>query len=193
MFLRRSGVDHTRVERRFPGVLALSACLAVFAVGSTSAGAAGRSPASTIAAANTLESQVLVELNAIRAAHGLVPLRLAPSLGAAADAHSRAMGHHGFFTHESRDGSGFQKRVERFYGSKGYGNWSVGENLLWATPTVSAADALRLWMASPNHRQNILTARWREIGLSVVTVARAPGVYGGRDVTIMTSEFGARS
>lgn len=192
MFLRRSGVDHTRVERRFPGVLALIACLAVLVAGATNAGAAA-SPASTIASANALESQVLVELNAIRVDHGLVPLRLAPALGAAADAHSRAMGHLGFFTHESRDGSGFQKRVERFYGSKGYGNWSVGENLLWAAPAPSAAEALRLWMASPSHRQNILTARWREIGLSVVTVAQAPGVYGGRDVTIMTSEFGARS
>ena len=48
-------------------------------------------------------------------------------------------------------------------------------------------------MASPGHRKNILTARWQEIGLSAVTVAGAPGVYGGRDVVIITTDFGVRS
>jgi uncharacterized protein YkwD len=47
-------------------------------------------------------------------------------------------------------------------------------------------------MQSPGHRRNILTARWREIGLSAVTVAAAPGVFGGRDVLIITTDFGAR-
>ena len=154
---------------------------------------AAPAPASTISAANTLEVQVLAELNAIRREHGLAPLRLAPSLGAAAELHSRSMATHGFFSHDSRDGSDFSKRVQRFYDSKGYGNWSVGENLLWASPTIGAAEALRLWMKSPGHRQNILTPRWREIGISIVTAQQAPGVFGGRTATIMTTNFGSRS
>ena len=170
------------------------AALSVAALGAgTSSAVAAPAGAGTIAAANTLESQVLAELNAIRREHGLVPLRLAPSLGAAADHHSRSMGSHGFFGHDSRDGSVFSKRVARFYGSKGYGSWSVGENLLWASPTIDAPEALRLWMKSPGHRQNILTARWREIGISIVTVQQAPGVYGNRTATIMTTDFGTRS
>ncbi len=48
-------------------------------------------------------------------------------------------------------------------------------------------------MESPKHRENILTPRWREVGLSAVTVPAAPGVFGGRDVTIVTSDFGTRS
>ena len=48
-------------------------------------------------------------------------------------------------------------------------------------------------MGSPGHRKNILTARWREIGLSALKVAAAPGVYGGRDVVIITTDFGVRS
>ena len=47
-------------------------------------------------------------------------------------------------------------------------------------------------MASPEHRANILTARWREIGVSAVHVAAAPGVYHGLDVTIVTTDFGVR-
>ena len=103
------------------------------------------------------------------------------------------MGRFGYFEHESRDGSAFWKRVQRFYGAGSYGTWSVGENLLWSSGGVDASRALELWMESPAHRANILTPRWREVGLSAVTVAGAPGVYGGRDVVIITSDFGVRS
>lgn len=177
---------------RFSAVFALLAALAAVTVFAGGAVAAG-SPARSISAANALEHEVLAELNAIRREHGLAPLRLAPSLAAAADFHSRTMGRHGFFGHESRDGTEFWKRVKRFYGSNGYGSWSVGENLLWASPTLDASEALRLWMASPGHRKNILTARWREVGLSAVAVTSAPGVFGNRDVMIITTEFGTRS
>jgi uncharacterized protein YkwD len=103
------------------------------------------------------------------------------------------MGTHGFFAHDSPDGSQFWKRVRRFYGPSGYETWSVGENLLWSSGRLDAAAALRLWMSSPGHRKNILTPRWREIGLSAVGVSSAPGVFGGRDVVIITTDFGVRS
>ena len=70
--------------------------------------------------------------------------------------------------------------------------WSVGENLLWSSPNVDPAGALKLWMNSPEHRANILTARWREIGVSALHVADAPGVYHGLEVTIITTDFGVR-
>jgi hypothetical protein len=38
----------------------------------------------------------------------------------------------------------------------------------------------------------MLTARWREIGVSAVHVSGAHGVYGGQDVTIVTTDFGVR-
>lgn len=177
---------------RASAALALLAVLASLAVGASGATAA-TAPSTTIAAANRLETQVLDALNAIRRLHGLAPLRLAEPLSAAADSHSRTMGRFGFFSHDSRDGTDFSQRVKRFYGPGRNGSWSVGENLLWASPRIGAAAALRMWMGSPGHRKNILSPRWREIGLSAVTVARAPGVYGGRDVTIVTTDFGTRS
>ena len=171
-------------------LVVLLASVAAFAGGG--ALAAGK-PARSIAAANQLEVGVLAELNAIRREHGLVPLRLAPSLSSAADLHSRSMARYGFFTHDSRDGSEFWQRVQRFYAADGYENWSVGENLLWSSPAIAPAEALKLWMASPGHRKNILTPRWREVGLSAVTATSAPGVFGNREVTIITTEFGTRS
>jgi uncharacterized protein YkwD len=47
-------------------------------------------------------------------------------------------------------------------------------------------------MASPEHRQNILTARWREIGISAIHSDSAPGTFGGRPVTVITTDFGVR-
>ncbi|MDQ3067744.1 MAG: CAP domain-containing protein [Actinomycetota bacterium] len=164
----------------------------LFTLAAASAGAA-TAPARTFQAANQLESQVLSELNAVRRAHGLVPLKLSRPLASAADVHSRSMGTHGFFSHDSKDGSDFSRRVMRFYESKNYRSWSVGENLLWSTTGIDARGALKLWMESPSHRKNILTARWREVGLSALTVPAAPGVFGGRDVVIVTSDFGVRS
>ena len=181
------GGHRTRIS-----ILALAIALALLGVFAAGGGAASQ-PVRTLAAADQLESQVLAELNTIRRQHGLTPLRLSRPLSTAADSHSRAMGTFGFFAHESRDGSQFWRRVQRFYGPSGYKNWSVGENLLWSSGTIDAAAALKLWMGSPGHRRNILTARWREIGLSALNVRSAPGVYGGLDVVIITTDFGVRS
>jgi uncharacterized protein YkwD len=172
--------------------LAILTAVALLSAGAGTASAAGNHVQS-ITAANQLESEVLGELNAIRRAHGLVPLRRSLPLSSAADSHSRAMGTFGFFGHSSRDGSVFWKRIQRFYGRSSFGTWSVGENLLWASTGLDAAAALKLWMASPGHRTNILTPRWREVGLSAVTVSAAPGVFGGHDVVIITSDFGVRT
>jgi uncharacterized protein YkwD len=167
------------------GLLLLS-----FAAGTATA--AG-TPVRTLSSATRFESQVLVELNAIRRDHGLLPLRASHALDLAADSHSQEMGAFGYFSHSSRNGSAFWKRIQRFYGAPSNGSWAVGENLLWSTTGIDAAAALKLWMASPGHRKNILTARWREIGLSAVTVPGAPGVFGGRDVVIITTDFGVRT
>lgn len=171
---------------------AVVAALALLSVGAAGANAVG-TPVRTVSSVNQLESQVLGQLNAVRRNHGLAPLRLSLPLSAAADAHSRAMGKFGFFSHESRDGSEFWARVKRWYGPSGYRSWAVGENLLWSSGQLSAGAAVKLWMESPGHRKNILTRSWREVGLSAVAVSSAPGVFGGRDVVIITTDFGARS
>ena len=154
----------------------------------------GGSPrgARTIQAVSALESQVLAGVNAVRAQRGLRPLRLSPALSRAADSHARDMAARGYFSHNSADGSAFWKRVQGFYGSAGYRYWSVGENLLWASPELSSSGALQSWMESTAHRVNLLSPRWREIGLAAVHVPSAPGFFGAREVTIVTADFGVR-
>ena len=138
-----------------------------------------------------LDSGVLVQLNAIRTAHHLVPLRPNAALTTAAEGHSAEMLADGYFAHESADGAPFWKRLTA-YSDSSHGSWSVGENLLWSSPDVAAAKALQLWMASPEHRHNILTAGWREIGIAAIHADSTPGTYGGRSVTVITTDFGAR-
>ena len=139
-----------------------------------------------------LASQVLTDLNRLRRSHGLRALRFSPRLTAAATQHSEEMARLGYFSHDSANGAAFWRRLERYYGSSGRRYWSVGENLLWSSPDVDAAGALKMWMGSPEHRANLLKGEWREIGLSAVHVASAPGSFKGLEVTIVTADFGVR-
>jgi uncharacterized protein YkwD len=141
---------------------------------------------------SVLEVGVLSDINAFREQHGLRPVRFSPALGAAARRHSTEMALRGYFSHSSADGSSFDRRIGRYYPVNRARYWSVGENLLWSSPDVDAAGALQMWENSPPHRENLLTPRWREVGISAVHVASAPGTYGGRAVTIVTADFGVR-
>jgi uncharacterized protein YkwD len=153
------------------------------------AGATANRPATAL---STLEQGVLADINSLRAEHGLAPLRISSRLSSAARQHSAEMAARGYFSHDSANGSSFDRRIARYYPIGGNHYWSVGENLLWSSPDVDAGGALTMWWNSPEHRKNMLSARWREIGLSAVHVMTAPGTYGGREVTIVTTDFGVR-
>jgi uncharacterized protein YkwD len=139
-----------------------------------------------------LEQAVVTRINQVRRGRGLRPLRLNHRLAAAADFHSRDMGRRGYFEHDSANGTAFWRRIERFYPSRGFRSWTVGENLLWGSESYGAAFVVREWMHSPPHRQNLLARDWREVGIGAVFFAQAPGEYGGRPVTIVTADFGSR-
>ena len=144
------------------------------------------------AAMQALEVAVVGRMNAIRRAPGLHPLRLNGRLRAAAVYHSRDMGRRGYFEHDSISGTPFWRRIERFYPSRGFDAWTVGENLLWGSDTYGASFAVREWMNSPPHRENLLSRSWREVGIGAAFFTHAPGEYGGRPVTIVTADFGSR-
>jgi uncharacterized protein YkwD len=145
-----------------------------------------------IEAAAGLEQQTLAAINAVRHEQGLAPLRLNGQLAAAAREHSRLMAEHGFFDHASYNGSTFWRRIAGVYAPvKGHA-WGAGENMVWSSPGLSAQAAVELWLKSPAHRKNLLAPGWREVGLGGVHAQAAPGVYQGRDVTILTADFGVR-
>ena len=147
----------------------------------------------SVSTAATLQAALVDRVNAVRAAHGLSSLRVLTSLRSAATFHSTEMAKVGYFSHNSANGSSFAKRIAGFYSPSGYRRWAVGENLLWGSPDVGAAQAVKLWMNSAAHRANLLDPRWRDMGLSAVHSTSAPGVYGNSPATIVTADFGVRS
>lgn len=159
---------------------------------------ADRSAWKPLAAADTstqqkaLETDLIRGINSIRSEHGLKPLTFSAKLSAAAAQHTREMGTKGYFEHESYDSSEFWKRIERWYPSKGRRSWSVGENLLYSSPDVTASEGVELWLNSPQHRANLLSRSWREIGLSAIHFDSAPGEFEDGEVTLVTADFGAR-
>ena len=170
------------------GLVMFVAALAVAGVLAASASATGRSETSL----RTMNRQLLQAVNRLRLAHHLHPLHESAGLDGSARQHSLEMGRLGYFGHSSADGTPFWQRIKQFYGPRRSSVWSVGENLLWAAPSVSTARAMKMWIASPEHLRNLLTPGWRDLGVSAVRVARAPGVFGGLRVTIITTDFGVR-
>lgn len=141
--------------------------------------------------ATALERQLLQELNDVRTARGLRSLRLASGLRAAALTHTHSMLTGAFFAHESRDGTSMADRVRAFYPPRG-GSWSVGENLIWASPRLGARQAIASWLRSPGHRRNMLAAEWREVGIGVLRATAPGGPFGGGTVVVATMDFGVR-
>lgn len=168
--------------------------VAIGALASLSSAAAA--PRSRVAAPATtlrgLDDAVLEQLNDVRRSHGLVALTVSGDLDASAAEHSREMGLVGYFHHASADGTSFWRRIAFWYPATGFSEWEVGENLLWHSPAVGPAQAMRMWMASPPHRANVLRPQWRQIGIGAAHFASGRGVYGGKPVTILTIDFGVR-
>jgi len=173
-------------SKRLAALAALIVVLVAPASGSATA-------TGTLSRSARMQTALLAQVNAVRSAHGLVRLRLSPGLSAAAASHSTQMARLGYFSHNSANGTSFSKRVASFYSLRGYRSWMVGENLVWASPDLGAARAIKIWLASPPHRANLLEPHWREIGLSAVHSTSAPGVYGGSPATIVTADFGTRT
>lgn len=83
-------------------------------------------------------------------------------LAAAAQVHSDDMALHNFFSHTGSDGSDISQRID----AQQY-NWrTIGENIAAGQQTTeSVIDA---WLDSPGHCQNIMNAKFAEVGVTCV-------------------------
>jgi uncharacterized protein YkwD len=176
-------------------VLAFACLIAALSV---SAGALAAAGAASMTGARTeqlelLDQQVLGAVNQARVSHGLRPLIVSKGLQRAAEAHSSEMLEQGFFAHDTPDGPSFGRRIRSFYPPKGFTTWSAGENLLYSTAAITAAAAVRAWLKSRQHRENMLSPTWREVGIASLRARAAGGTFGGRTTWVVTMDFGVRS
>jgi uncharacterized protein YkwD len=86
------------------------------------------------------------------------PLSLNTALERAALDHSKDMASHNYMDHTGRDGSSPADRITR----AGYKWRMVGENL--ARGVMTPEEAVAGWLRSPHHCENLMTARFSEMG-----------------------------
>jgi uncharacterized protein YkwD len=138
--------------------------------------AALAAPASA-ATRSTAEASLLREMNSARAAYHLAPLRADATLRRAARSHSADMLRRGYFAHGD-----FAQRMRRF---RVAGTFS-GENLAWGVGTRAAARTIVAeWLASPEHRANLLRPGFRRVGLASL-VGSFSGYAGA---VVVTADF----
>ncbi len=123
---------------------------------------------------------VLVELaNNDRTALALDGLSVNPTLVAAAQAKANDMASKGYFSHTTPEGYDSW----HWFKEVGYDYQYAGENL--AVNFSDSGDVQKAWMMSPTHRQNIMSARYTEIG-----IATAVGMYQGKEAVFAVQMFG---
>ena len=124
--------------------------------------------------------EVIRLTNAKRLEAGLSTLTINPALSSAAQAKAKDMLDHDYWAHISPSGT----TPWDFFRNSGYTYRYAGENLArdFANPS-SVVDA---WMASPTHKDNVLSTKYEEIGVAVVE-----GDLGGIDTTLVVQLFGA--
>ncbi len=134
-------------------------------------------PASYAAHRSTAGLSLLQAVNAARKAYGLRPLRLDSTLTQAARAHTSDMLRRDYFAHGN-----FSGRMAAYHVS----GRTAGENLAWGTGYLGqAGEVVQEWLASPEHRANLLAAGYSRIGIGL-----ARGTFlGSGDATVVTADF----
>jgi uncharacterized protein YkwD len=137
---------------------------------------------------STYRWRLFLEINQVRRDHGLRALHIAPGLRTVAQNHSNDMVNRDYFSHTSPTGSTLYSRVVRSSFATS-GLWGAGENLAWGTGTYgSPRTTVRMWMASPEHRANLLSRNWGWVG-----VGRRSGRFLGHSgAVVWTVDFAHR-
>jgi uncharacterized protein YkwD len=139
----------------------------------------------------SIRAATMCLVNRERAAHGERPLGVNTNLQASAQGHTSEMVSGDYFAHVGPRGDTPASRMRAtgyLYSSRiGY---EVGENLAWGTLWLATPRAIvAAWMASPEHRANILDAHYRETGIGVLAHPVA-SLSGGQAGAIYTQDFG---
>jgi hypothetical protein len=130
--------------------------------------------------ASTITSANIIKLaNTERVKYGLNELKTNAKLNAAALAKGNNMLSVGYWNHFGPNG----ETPWQFIKSAGYTYVYAGENL--AKGFKSAEGVHEAWMASPTHRENLLSGNYLEIGVAVIN-----GNLLGEDVVLVVQMFG---
>jgi uncharacterized protein YkwD len=123
---------------------------------------------------------VIKYTNAERVKQSLPELSVSDKLNSSAKMKLDDMFANGYFDHTSPSGITLTDLGAR----AGYDYILIGENLAQGD-FKDDQSLVAAWMASPHHRENILNARYTEIGVAV-----GYGMFNGKDIWIAVQHFG---
>lgn len=124
-------------------------------------------------------ADLLADTNTQRVSHNLPALQLSSDLSQAAFLKGQDMFAHQYWAHVSPDGT----TPWHWFEVVGYNYSYAGENLAKDFTTADAATTA--WMASTEHRANILDTNYTQVGFAVVD-----GTLKGKPTTLIVALFG---
>ncbi len=130
---------------------------------------------------NIAVQDLLALTNQKRQENGLAPLQLDTELSHAAEQKAQNMFTNNYWAHISPDGT----TPWYFIKHAGYEYLYAGENLARGFTTAPAV--VDAWMASPSHRENMLSKNYNDIGFAV-----SSGTLTGSETILVVEEFGSR-
>jgi len=123
--------------------------------------------------------EVVRATNQERLSAGLEPLSYNEKLADAARRKASNMLEENYWSHNSPSG----KSPWTWFKAAGYNYTFAGENL--AKDFGDTSRMISAWMASPTHRDNIVSSKYKEIGIAVV-----PGTLQGNETVLVVQLFG---
>lgn len=123
---------------------------------------------------------LLILTNQKRQEAGIPPLVMNDSLTQAATRKAADMLTKDYWAHIAPDGT----TPWYFIKSSGYEYIYAGENL--ARGFYSTGDVVNAWMASPSHRENVLSPNYKDVGFAI-----QEGTLTGDDTVLVVQEFGS--
>ena len=129
--------------------------------------------------ADISSQELLILTNKERQNSGVAPLYFNEKLTEAAAKKAEDMFEYGYWAHNSPSG----KTPWVFIKSSGYKYVYAGENL--ARGFSNAEDVVKAWMTSPDHKANMLSSNYQDVGFAVKI-----GKLNGEETVLIVEELG---
>jgi uncharacterized protein YkwD len=142
-------------------------------------------PAQAARSYNSQETAFINSINSYRASKGLQPLLISDAISEACYRHNHDMAKYKFFSHYSVKSDWFATNATPWtrMAASGYDySTSKAENI--AAGQGTAALVMSAWKASSGHNTNMLSSKYKVIGVSFYTLAGSPYTY------YWTTDFG---
>jgi uncharacterized protein YkwD len=139
-----------------------------------------------------VDAATLCLIDRLRREHGLRPLRANRALSVVAASQAKSMVLGDYFADDRPSGRTPMSLVAVTRYRRPTARIAVGENIAWGTGSeTTPARIVAAWLASPPHREVMLSAEYRDAGVSVTPAVPAVLHAQGRGATYVI-ELGAR-